>query len=1240
MMNSCNSPTVVNITKNIKHDVSKNQATYQNSITENEKYSPYPKQKQVGEKLYKTVIKNSNQISKYTKMDLFVLVPSFLSLEEQNLDRVSQFIELVRRNSNSNDVNHENFMEHTYPNEFRSYVNDHIIKLGTSAEDCGDNHGGRKKNDKQKFNHMIRRINTEKDTLFQIIVDEAHYGITPKSDFNAYFNKFQQENVIIIMVTATPYSLLTKNSRINPENVVNWYENGEEEKEYYGVNKFYEANERLEEESYNEPSPGAMSTDNEFESMVAYGTKYWKRISQYVDSKCKPLPSGLRKSDYEENKKVIISGAARLSCLICQHLQMQLKLSSLPEVKWRTLFEDGEMFTSWPITTCSEEIAKTLINNEHGQKHNNQPNGKQYDETGTMNLVRVLSQGDGKLFYETIFEFRRICKLENVFSIVIDIEEGKKKSGIKDIGMKGFNKIETQFLQRLRRWKCKSSFLATKYTDLCDIPIILIVVDKGKMGITYPPSLKWYDLRLRYTSSKMVTRTAFEQDIGRACRYINEKVANYQLPTILISKWCHDQIASLQLRGRKERGGVKGLEPDYPTKMARNGSLKSKGSIPETDIDFSKYREHWTAGTKNYDYQNTKWLPNRYLLVGKQQIGKTGAFLHYYYVCWLNLKAPTLSLSVSDIIADDDIIDDDYTTEDDDEEANVNEHANALEIFPQFDKMFSLHLKPKYPASSSRYGNPSLEKDRDHYLVHRKTYPPKRLLEEQILHNKRNKLLKRASQSELDENSKSEQRKNNPIPEDEKTNGIIGSRKNFRKDYTKFGSLPLVPSYPDCPLSEIKSYYNRYDVYEGSLYLHKKSEKEKWDFSEKTTIPIIKQSIILPPIVMCSSGRAETGLFDLKRAMDGEQSYIQIIVIREEEKYSYFKLAYSYYAIDLYVIPSGQPHMVGTARKHAKEMSSIVFENRSVIMLDDNIRGWSAYSTPNDKAPLPMITNEPSKKPLDEDISLRSVLEYIVNNKEEMSKFALLGFQTSKRGMRTCKNSFTRQHVFAAVIINLMKTKQISYHDVWAMEDIDFNVRLDDLWDQNHREGVIVKIQRIIVSKKSMLGGVTPYNVPPDLELLMKSLAEWKNVKIKQTNDIHKYPKEHGNIRTGNEPKNTAKRKLENEVVTEIIIPKKTKYREENGNMENDVAHQNMQNTIDDLMTVNSEQAKKLLDQDTKISNLQKDFGDQTLEIQSLKKEKEDLKKDNKIKDYAITHLESRVKELEDKLSKYDGEKE
>lgn len=71
---------------------------------------------------------------------------------------------------------------------------------------------------------------------------------------------------------------------------------------------------------------------------------------------------------------------------------------------------------------------------------------------------------------------------------------------------------EDHFLERIQRLNGKDkSWRPRHYTDFEGLPCILVVVEKGKMGITYPKSLRWYDLRVRYFDTSAVTRSAMEQ---------------------------------------------------------------------------------------------------------------------------------------------------------------------------------------------------------------------------------------------------------------------------------------------------------------------------------------------------------------------------------------------------------------------------------------------------------------------------------------------------------------------------------------------------------------------------------------------------------------------------------------------------------------------------------------------------------------------------------------------------------
>ena len=71
------------------------------------------------------------------------------------------------------------------------------------------------------------------------------------------------------------------------------------------------------------------------------------------------------------------------------------------------------------------------------------------------------------------------------FSVLIDVDDNKKE------GEKYQKLCEEQFLKRLQKWNKNDGFKPRTYEDLKYLPCLLAVVEKGKMGITYPNTLRW-----------------------------------------------------------------------------------------------------------------------------------------------------------------------------------------------------------------------------------------------------------------------------------------------------------------------------------------------------------------------------------------------------------------------------------------------------------------------------------------------------------------------------------------------------------------------------------------------------------------------------------------------------------------------------------------------------------------------------------------------------------------------------
>ena len=141
-------------------------------------------------------------------------------------------------------------------------------------------------------------------------------------------------------------------------------------------------------------------------------------------------------------------------------------------------------------------------------------------------------------------------------------------------------------------------------------------------------------------------------------RYVNDK--DPPLPTVIVSEAAESRLMETRhFRGKAaQHHGVYLLKPEGDNYMVNKKKKLKK--YPETDFDLAVYQNHWIAGKDHVDHENDpkNKFPNRYLLVGRPQIGKTGVFLHLGYKLWQLAGKPhftgPLSLRRRTVVEDDD----------------------------------------------------------------------------------------------------------------------------------------------------------------------------------------------------------------------------------------------------------------------------------------------------------------------------------------------------------------------------------------------------------------------------------------------------------------------------------------------------------------------------------------------------------------------------------------------------------
>ena len=299
----------------------------------------------------------------------------------------------------------------------------------------------------------------------------------------------------------------------------------------------------------------------------------------------------------------------------------------------------------------------------------------------------------------------------------------------------------------------------------------------------------------------------------------------------------------------------------------------------------------------------------------------------------------------------------------------------------------------------------------------------------------------------------------------------------------------------------------------GTLFIRKREGISKWlDRRQRGLAPVLSTQVKLPPIIIPSSGRAQSALLDLSQAMEKKKNFVQIVVVRDEEKFKYLKTALNHPTqdLDVFVMKTSKHEkpVIGEARNISKRLGEVIVRGTNLkfmFMMDDNVIYWNGVTLINDT--LKMFGKDPSHKTSQRtDISLYQILNHFSSQSfGDKDNFSILGFSQVNRGINKRKNAYARKHVFAAVLLNLPKLIEIDYNDkAWAMEDVDFNMRTNECWEKNINDGVIVKCMRYVATKKFLAGGgvvankneipsseddLEPISAPPSPTLSLQSVS-------------------------------------------------------------------------------------------------------------------------------------------------------
>jgi len=139
-------------------------------------------------------------------------------------------------------------------------------------------------------------------------------------------------------------------------------------------------------------------------------------------------------------------------------------------------------------------------------------------EQGKMKIVRAKSMETADQFFYTLRLARAVSRLEDRFEVIKDYGGIQIENQLMKSSSPFFRKLQPKnctfkfpdcccpgLMLQAGRKKCVNCQhvhkLITQYEDLENLACVLILVDKGRMGDTFPQSFDCLDLRLSYDNS-------------------------------------------------------------------------------------------------------------------------------------------------------------------------------------------------------------------------------------------------------------------------------------------------------------------------------------------------------------------------------------------------------------------------------------------------------------------------------------------------------------------------------------------------------------------------------------------------------------------------------------------------------------------------------------------------------------------------------------------------------------------
>ena len=153
------------------------------------------------------------------------------------------------------------------------------------------------------------------------------------------------------------------------------------------------------------------------------------------------------------------------------------------------------------------------------------------------------------------------------------------------------------------------------YADLGGLPVLLVIVMKGRLGDTFPASFSTLDMRVTKRSPNNVNISTLVQELGRLC-FHTDNTPDHWNRVALVSKSLLDKFTqSVDGTGRISYKHMDLPVDFFVERLRGNVTLERlRNSLPTI---------------RSMDHRNVSTWKNRFLLWAEPQNGKTGAFIWF-----------------------------------------------------------------------------------------------------------------------------------------------------------------------------------------------------------------------------------------------------------------------------------------------------------------------------------------------------------------------------------------------------------------------------------------------------------------------------------------------------------------------------------------------------------------------------------------------------------------------------------